>query len=46
MFKASKKGIIFNSLSKYVDYEEKSLFYSYPDKIFNFCVKIYQNMLY
>ena len=39
MFKASKKGIIFNSLSKYVDYEEKSLFYSYPDKIFNFCVK-------
>ncbi len=39
MFKASKKGIIFNSLSKYVDFEDKSLFYSYPDKIFNFCVK-------
>ena len=39
MFKACRKGIIFNSLSKYVDFEDKTLFYSYPDKIFKFCVK-------
>ena len=31
--------IIFNSLSKYVDFEDKTLFYSYPDKIFKFCVQ-------
>ena len=44
MFKASKKGIVFNSLTKYVDYEDKTLFYSYPDKIFKYCVeKISQN---
>ena len=39
MFKASKKGIVFNSLTKYVDYEDKTLFYSYPDKIFKYCIK-------
>ena len=39
MFKACRKGIIFNSLSKYVDFEDKTLFYSYPDKIFKFCVQ-------
>jgi 2-polyprenyl-3-methyl-5-hydroxy-6-metoxy-1,4-benzoquinol methylase len=39
MFKASKKGIAFNSLTKYVDYEDKKLFYSNPDKVFKFCVK-------
>jgi len=39
MFESSEKGIVFNSLSKYVDYEDKHLFYSYPDKIFQFCVK-------
>ena len=39
MFKACRKGIIFNSLSKYVDFEDKSLFYSHPDKIFKFCVQ-------
>ena len=38
MFKASRKGIVFNSLTKYVDYEDKKLFYSYPDKIFKYCV--------
>ena len=27
-----------NSLTKYVDYEDKKLFYSYPDKIFKYCV--------
>lgn len=39
MFRSSKKGIAFNSLSKYVDYEDKSLFYSHPDKITQFCIK-------
>lgn len=39
MFESSRKGIIFNSLSKYVDYEDSGLFYSYPDKVFQFCVK-------
>ena len=39
MFKSCRKGIVFNSLSKYVDYEDEKLFYTYPDKIFSFCVK-------
>ena len=39
MFKASNKGIAFNSLSKYVDYEDKKLFYSKPDKIFKYCIE-------
>ena len=39
MFKSANKGIAFNGLSKYVDYEDKSLFYSYPDKVFQFCIK-------
>ena len=43
MFDACKKGIIFNSLTKYVDYEDKKLFYSYPDKIFKHCVENFSN---
>jgi len=39
MYKVCKKGIVFNSLSKYVDYEDKTLFYSYPDKVFIYCIK-------
>ena len=39
MFKSANKGIVFNGLSKYVDYEDKSLFYSYPDKVLQFCIK-------
>ena len=39
MFRASRKGIVFNSLSKYVDYEDKKLFYSNPNKIFDYCAK-------
>ncbi len=39
MFKSSKKGIVFNGLTKYVDYEDKELFYSYPDQILKFCIK-------
>ena len=37
MFKASNKGIIFNSLTKYVDYEDENLFYTYPDKVIKYC---------
>ncbi len=37
MFKASNKGIIFNSLTKYVDYEDENLFYSYPDQVIKYC---------
>jgi len=39
MFKASRKGIVFNSLSTHVDYKDKKLFYSNPEKVFNYCVK-------
>tara|TARA_B110000967_G_C18617647_1_gene427155 strand:- start:20 stop:640 length:621 start_codon:yes stop_codon:yes gene_type:complete len=39
MFLSSKKGIVFNGLTKYVDYEDKELFYSYPDQILKFCIK-------
>ena len=35
--KASNKGIIFNSLTKYVDYEDENLFYSYPDEVIKYC---------
>ncbi len=38
MFSVCKKGIIFNSLSKHVDYEDKTLFYTYPEKVFKYCV--------
>ena len=38
MFLSSRKGIVFNGLSKYVDYEDKKLFYTYPDKILKFCI--------
>lgn len=39
MFKACNKGIIFNSLSKHVDYEDRTLFYTYPEKILLYCIK-------
>ena len=39
MFISSKKGIVFNSLSKHVDFEDKTLFYTYPEKILSFCIK-------
>ena len=38
MYLSSKKGIVFNGLNKYVDYEDKKLFYSYPDKILKYCI--------
>ena len=39
MFKSSKKGIVFNSLSTHVDYRDKNLFYSSPEELLSFCVK-------
>ena len=39
MFKASRKGIVFNSLTTHVDYKDKKLFYSNPEKVFNYCAK-------
>ena len=35
----TKKKIIFNNLSKYVDYKDKNLFYADPLVIFDFCKK-------
>ena len=39
MFEASSRGIMFNSLSKYVDYEDENLFYTYPDKVMKYCLE-------
>ena len=35
----NEKKIIFNNLSKYVDYKDKNLFYADPLVIFDFCKK-------
>lgn len=37
LFSVTKKAIIFNNLSYYVDYYDKKLFYIKPEKVFNFC---------
>lgn len=37
MFEASVKGIAFNLLSKYVDYETENLYYADPCYYFDFC---------
>ena len=39
MFKNSRKGISFNCLSKYVDWEQNKLYYADPLVIFDFCKK-------
>ena len=39
MFEVCKKGIVFNSLSKYVDYEDESLYYTYPDLTLKYCIE-------
>lgn len=39
MYLACKKGIVFNSLSKYVDYEDSKLFYSSPEDVLKFSTK-------
>ena len=37
MFKAALKGVSFNALSTYVDYEDEGLYYSDPLAVFDFC---------
>ncbi|OUR64413.1 hypothetical protein A9Q79_07965 [Methylophaga sp. 42_25_T18] len=37
MFSSCNKGIAFNAMSTYVDYEAEELFYSNPLDIFDFC---------
>ncbi len=39
MFKACKKGVAFNVMSTYVDYQDKLLYYSNPLEIFDYCKK-------
>jgi SAM-dependent methyltransferase len=39
MFKAALKGVSFNALSTYVDYQDDGLFYSNPLAVFDFCKK-------
>ncbi len=39
MFESSNKGIVFNSLTKYVDYEDENLFYTHPDKVMKYCIQ-------
>lgn len=39
MFNASKKGISFNLLTKYVDFETEGLHYFHPSDVFDFCKK-------
>jgi SAM-dependent methyltransferase len=37
MFKSCKKGIAFNAMSTYVDYQDESLYYTNPLTIFDYC---------
>jgi SAM-dependent methyltransferase len=39
MFEACKKGVAFNAMSTYVDYQDEGLYYSNPLEIFDFCKK-------
>ena len=39
LFASCKHGVSFNVMSKYVDYEDPSLFYAYPEDIFSFVKK-------
>lgn len=39
LFKRTKKLLVFNNLSYYVDYYDKNLFYIKPEKVFSFCKK-------
>ena len=39
MYRSCVKGLVFNALSKHVDYEDKNLFYSYPEELIKFSVK-------
>ena len=39
MFEQSKKGMAFNLLTKYVDFEAADLFYADPTQYFDYCKK-------
>jgi SAM-dependent methyltransferase len=39
LFKKTKKILVFNNLSFYVDYYDDNLFYVKPEKVFSFCKK-------
>jgi SAM-dependent methyltransferase len=39
LFKKCKRGLVFNSLSTYVEYQEEHLYYSDPLFVFDFCKK-------
>ena len=39
MFAACKKGIAFNAMSTYVDYQDEILYYSDPLEVFDYCKK-------
>ena len=37
LFKLCRKGLAFNCLSTYVDYQDEGLFYVEPERVFAFC---------
>ena len=39
MLRSCNKGIAFNSMSTYVEFQEDELFYSDPKEIFHYCKK-------
>jgi SAM-dependent methyltransferase len=39
MYEACNKGVAFNAMSTYVDYQDEELYYSNPIEIFDFCKK-------
>jgi SAM-dependent methyltransferase len=39
MFNSAEKGVAFNALSTYVDYQDEHLYYSNPLDVFDFCKK-------
>ena len=39
MFHACNKGVAFNSMSTYVEFQDDELFYSDPKEIFHYCKK-------
>ena len=39
MYDACEKGVAFNAMSTYVDYQDEDLYYSDPLKVFDYCKK-------
>lgn len=44
MYSSSRKGVVFNVLTSYVDWEEKHLFYASPEEFFSFGKSITKNV--